>query len=928
MKRTLSVSAIAIVLALASAGPLMAIDESKVREFTLENGLHVITYEMHTAPVIYSRLTYDVGAKYEPYGQTGISHIVEHMMFKGTERFPRGTIADLVSSNGGIFNAFTSSDITVYYELLPRNRIELAFDIESERMHRCEFDPGEFASEIGVIAQERRQRVDNSAKGMRREEVNTLIFKNHPYRNPVIGWMEDIRSITRDQAYAWYRKYYTPNNATLVLCGDFETEEILGQVRRYFGDITRGPELEKPRFYRVPAEGKKILEFKHSDILDEAVNMYFQAPGRFDEDGPALYVAGTILCGRSATSRLYKRLVRRDELCSSVGGGLSFSKDPRTFSIGVRLLPGVPVADVEAAIREEIDSLATVPVDEYDLQKIKNRIRFDEITGDQYTSDVGNRLGLYENYVGWEYINEWTRMVQSVTGEDILRVTGTYLQSDNLVVCYSSPDTTATKTKRSRAADEEAEDDPDGMETGGEHGEPGQGADETLPEVLELYGPRLDDIIAPNPIAPMIDSLVLDNGVPVYLLENHDFPTVLVMGFIKTGRIQENMERPGIRGFTEAMLLRGTEDRSFDEILEEISFTPYSIDISQSWNTIGFTGYSLREDIDRMLGGLMCGLVEPSFPEEQMEKIRPRLVAAAEDFKTTDRMKAFYGMFEAVFEGHQYAVSHAGDPDVYRELTRDDLVAFHDRYYSPDRMKLVVVGDFDRDWIEGKLNGTLGGWRKESRDPMLPFGRIDRIEGKHVIVFGNPEYEQCRVDIAFNPVSGGIMESNPDLEAIGILEHILCGSSLTSRMGIELRDRQGLSYGIKSNLWIRDEGGYWNIRTNTDKTKVARMIRGMFEEIRKVQEDGVTAGELEKAKARKIALLSLYVRTPDDVGAVVYDQIKNGRPLDYFDTRRERIMAVTLEDVRAAANRYLDTKNYIIAVSGDLDENALDEFKE
>ncbi len=426
----------------------------------------------------------------------------------------------------------------------------------------------------------------------------------------------------------------------------------------------------------------------------------------------------------------------------------------------------------------------------------------------------------------------------------------------------------------------------------------------------------------------MIDSLVLDNGVPVYILENHDFPTVLVMGYIPTGRIEENWKRPGIRGFTESMLLRGTADRSFNEMLEERSFIPYSVDIGQSWNSISFTGYSLKEDADKMLGGLMCGLAKPSFPEDQIEKIRPRLISAAEDFKKTERMKAFYGMFDEVFKGHQYSVSHTGDADVFRSLKRKDLIDFYDKYYSPDRMRLVVVGDFDREWIKDKLNATLGSWKKPSHDPMLPFGRIDPISGKHVKVFTNPEYKQCRVDMAFNPVKGGIMESNPDIEAIKILERILCGSSLTSRMGVELRDKQGLSYGIKSNLWIRQEGGYWNIRTNTDKTRVVRMIRGMLEEIRKVQESGVTADELEKAKSRMIALLSFRVRTPDDAGYVIFDQLRNGKPMDYFDRARDRIMSVTLDDVKAAANRYLDTENYIIAVSGDLDEDALDEFKD
>ena len=669
-------------------------------------------------------------------------------------------------------------------------------------------------------------------------------------------------------------------------------------------------------------EGQKILKFRHPDILNEAVNMYFNAPTRFQDDGPALYVAGKILCGRSATSRLYKRLVRQDELCSTVGGGLSFSKDPRTFNIGIRLLPGSSVDDVEAALWEEIDSLKNYPVDEYDLQKIKNNIKFDEITGDQYTSQIGNRLGIYENYIGWEYINKWNRMVEQVTRDDIQKSAVRYLKPENLVLCYSYPDST-TEEASAEAAEQAEEDYETDEETGTDH----TGDDDAGSLVREIYTPGLDELIAPNPIAPLVDSLVLNNGTPVYFIENHDFPTVMILGFIKTGRIPENMERPGIRSMTESMLMRGTDKRDYDEMLEERSFIPYSVAIDQSWNNITFHGYSLREDADMMLEGLTGCLTRPSFPEKQIEKIRPRAISSAEDFKKTDRMKAFYGMFEEVFEGHQYSVPHGGDPEAFRNLTREDLVSFYEKYYSPERMKIVAVGDFDSDWLAENLNRTLGSWNRKSNDPMLPFGRIDRIEGKKVIVYSNPDYKQCRVDIAFNPVPGGIMDSNPDMEAIKLLEHILCGSSLTSRMGVELRDKQGLSYGIRSNLWVREEGGYWNIRTNTDRTKVVRMIRGMFDEIRKVQENGVTAEELEKAKARKISLLSMYVRTPDDIGSIIYDQLKTGKPLDHFDRKREKIMAVTLEDVREAANRYLDTENYIIAVSGDLDENALDEFK-
>ncbi|HMA62023.1 MAG TPA: pitrilysin family protein [bacterium] len=926
----------AIVLLGFMLAPLHALDESKVQEFELDNGLKVITYEMHTAPMIYSKLTYNVGAKYEPYGQTGISHIVEHMMFKGTERFSKGKISKLISDNGGIFNAYTSNDVTVYYELLPKDKIDLAFDIESSRMHKCKFDPEEFKSEIGVIQEERKQRTENSHQGQRREEVNSIIYKSHPYRDPVIGWMHDISSITRDQAYSYYKKYYTPNNATLVLSGDFETEEILKKVKKYYGDIPAGPELPDVEFRRVNSKGKKTLEYKHPDITSESIKMYFNAPTRNHEDGPALYIAGKILGGRSATSRLYKRLVREEELCTMVGGGLSFSKDPRSIGFTAKLLKSASIEEVEKAIWEEIDSLKNYSVEDYDLQKIKNKIEFNEITGDQYISQIGGQIGTYENYFGdWGFINEWTEKIQAVSKQDIMDVTQKYFIPENLFVCYSYPDTTEGSAEEINLNVEKEQ--KEGKKTsiakskekekGGLFSGIANIFDKEGKPVEVLYKPKLEDASAPRDIEPLIDSTKLDNGIPLYVIENHDFPTTMIIGFVETGRVKENKEYPGIRSFVEKMLKRGTDERTYNEMLEERSFTPYQLQNGQSWSTITFSGYSLKKDTDKMLKGMYDIMVNPVFPKEQMEKIRPRLISSAEDFKKTDRMKAFYKLFETVFEGHQYSIDHAGDPEAFKELTRKDLVEFYNKYYSPEKMKMIAVGDFDKDWIANKLNQHIGQWEKESHDPGLEFGEIDPIEDKKVFVYHNPEYKQCRVDIAFQPVEGGIKKGNPDVPAIKILERVLCGSSLTSRMGVELRDNRGLCYNIKSNLWIRKNGGYWNIRTKTDKDNAKEMINGIFEQIEKVQEEGITKDELQKAKFRGISLLSYRVRAKDDLGSLVYNMLRYGQPLDYFDNSRERIMSVTLEDVKRVANKYLDTENYIISVSGDLEEDALDSFK-
>jgi len=903
---------------------VFALDESRVKEFTLDNGLKVITYELHTAPVIYSHLTYNVGSKYEPFGQTGISHIVEHMMFKGTSRFPKGTISELISANGGIYNAYTSTDQTVYYELLPKNKIDLAFDIESERMYKCAFDPVEFKSELNVIMEERKQRTENSASGIRREELNTLLYKNHPYRNPVIGWMEDIRNTKRDDAYKYYRTYYTPNNATLVLTGDFDTAEIMQKVEAFFGKVPRGPEVPVYNFYRVPTTAKKTLDFIHPDILNESIQYYFEAPTRFDADGPALYVAGQILGARSSTSRLNKKLKREKQVCESAGAGLSFTKDPSTFNLTASLMPNAKINEVEALIWKEIDSLATTPVLDYDLQKIKNKIVFEELTGNQHNDEIGGQIAIYDNYHNWHYINQWNQLVMAVTAEDIMRVVNKYLKVKNYIACYSHPDTTV---KPLGLIAEETDDSASGQVITEPEPNNESGVSVANPEVRQIYFPKADEVISPNPIAPLVSVTKLKNGVPVYFLENHEYPTILLIGYIETGRMEEENLHPGIRQMTEALMVRGTAKRTYEELLEERSFTPYQIDISQSWNKIIFQGYGLTKDFDKILQANFEIITQPTFPESEIEKVRPSLIKAAKEYKETDRMKAFYAMFEKVFEDHQYSLPYGGDAETYKILTSADLKKFYDKYYSPDNLKLVIVGDFNKKEMLTKLNDTYGSWKHKSGDQHLPFQKAKAIKGKSVYVYGNPDYKQCRVDLAFNPIEGGIKVDNPDIQALKLLESILCGSSLTSRMGKELRDKQGLSYGITSNLWIRDYGGYWNIRTELDKANLSKMIHGIFNEIEKVQKEGVTDEELEKAKARSIAMLTMNTRTPDEMGSVIFDLIQDKKPLDYFDQSKQRILAVSKADIQRVAKKYLDTQNYILAVSGDITSDALDEFK-
>jgi len=292
--------------------------------------------------------------------------------------------------------------------------------------------------------------------------------------------------------------------------------------------------------------------------------------------------------------------------------------------------------------------MATYPVSDYELQKIKNHIVFDELTSDQYPSEVGNRLAVYDNYFGWRNINRWDSLIVSVNKEDIMRVVRKYFDRKNHVVeMASSGEVTEGITGiKVRRKDTKSL------------------LEKVLrifkKDVMELYTPTLDDIIAPNPIAPLVDSLVLRNGVKVYYIEQHDFPTVYLLGFIPTGRLVENEKNPGIRQFVEAMIHRGTKSRTYDEIIEEKSFVPYQLKVSQSWENISIQGYSLKKDAGKMFRLAYEYLAEANFPESEMDKIRRKLIVKAKNFKKTDAMKAFYSMYESVFEGHQYGLPYAG----------------------------------------------------------------------------------------------------------------------------------------------------------------------------------------------------------------------------------------------------------------------------
>jgi zinc protease len=414
------------------AAPSFARDMG-VTEKVLSNGLTVLLKEEHKAPVVTFQVWYKVGSRNEKLGTTGMSHLLEHMMFKGTKKYGPKTFSQTVQRNGGNDNAFTGKDYTAYFETFAADRIAISLDLESDRMQNLLIDPKEFEPERKVVMEERRMRTDDDPTATMVEEMTAAAFIAHPYEWPVIGWMADIGNITRDDLYNHYRTYYTPNNATLVVVGDFDTRTLLPQIEKYFGRVPRGPAVPAVAAIEPKQLGERRIIVKKQAELP-AVFAGYHTPAIKHPDSYALEVLqGVLSSGKS--SRLYKSLVYEKQLALYAGGDYdNIANDPNLFYVYAGVMPGKSADEVEKSLYEEIEKLKNAPVTDDELQKAKNQIEANFIMGQDSVFYQAMLLGQFETVANWRLLEKYVDNIRAVTKEDLQRVARQYFSEDNRTV--------------------------------------------------------------------------------------------------------------------------------------------------------------------------------------------------------------------------------------------------------------------------------------------------------------------------------------------------------------------------------------------------------------------------------------------------------------------------------------------------------------
>lgn len=410
-----------------------AITQDLIKEEILPNGLKVLAIQDPDASVSVFQIWYHAGSINEDVGKTGVSHLLEHMMFKGTYKYGPKTFSKIIQKAGGIDNAGTTKDYVFYWQKLAPDKLNLSIELEADRMQNLVLDPKETLLERDVVMEERRMRYEDDPQSLVYEEVVATSFKNHPYRWPVTGWMSDLKNITRDDLFNYYRTHYAPNNALVTVAGNIDAASVMAKIRKEFGAIPKGPDIKPINIDEPQQIGEKRIFIKKEAELPYILIAY-KAPNILDDDGAPLEVLSSILSG-GKSARIYKSLIKEKQVALSAGAGYSsLQKYPFLFYLYGVALPDKTINEVEKALYEEVERIKAEPPTEREVRKAKNQIETEFIMGQDSIFFQAEILGIFEMLGDWRLKDKYLEGIRKVIPEDVQRVAEKYLIGDKRTV--------------------------------------------------------------------------------------------------------------------------------------------------------------------------------------------------------------------------------------------------------------------------------------------------------------------------------------------------------------------------------------------------------------------------------------------------------------------------------------------------------------
>lgn len=857
----------------------------KYTRYVLDNGLTLIVHEDHSSPIVAVSTWYHVGSKNEGPDQHGFAHLFEHLMFQGTEHWDGEYFEPFERAGATQMNGTTGNDRTNYYATVPTSALDMALWMESDRMGYLlgGIDKAALKEQVGVVLNEKRQGANQPYGQVWRKIPTNTYPESHPYSWPTIGSAEDLKAATLDDVRSWFKTYYGPTNATLVLAGDITPEKALKKVKHYFGNIPAGPPLARQTRWVAPMTGKHSLVM-HDRVPHARVYMVWNAPPMGNATATRLQLAGSLLAG-SKNSVLYQKLVIDEHIALNVSAGLIGHEIGSQFMISATAQPGVPLSKVKKAIKKTLQTfLRTGPKPEA-LERAKTRIAAGFMRGIAGVSGKAQVLARGQVYYGNPaHYQQGLETLRAATPEAIRRTANQWL-SDGVFVLSVLPfghhSTHATDVDRSQ-----------------------------LPDIGS----------APSLTLPDVQKATLPNGLEIRLAEQHETPIVEMNLVFDAGYAADPDNLPGLANMALSMLDEGAGQRSALEISAALDglgaqfFTSSSLDAS----IIGLSALSTRLS-DSM--ALYASIVQnPTFPKSAFKRLKRQALASIAQEKNTPTSLALRKLGPLLYgDNHAYGIplTGTGTAQAVKAMTIADQERFAQTWLRPDNATIVIVGDTTMAEIKPLLKRYFGDWKAPERPlPEKDISKVQPPEHTRVYLVDRPGSTQTTI------IAGNVAPPKSSPHELGMATvNAVFGGMFNSRLNMTLREEKHWSYGAGSVLVGARAQQPFFIYTSVQTDKTAQAMQVIHQQIRDILgKKPPTAEELAMATANLTRSLPGHNETSGELASTLTNSVIYNLPPDFYDTYIQKVQSLTTDDLKTAAHKLLDPGAMTWIVVGDLSQ--------
>lgn len=875
-----------------------------IRQYRLKsNGLDVILCERHATPIVTTMVVYHIGSRNEAVGYTGSTHFLEHMMFKGTQNhdpLKKTGFDDTLKPLGGYNNATTSQDRTNYFEIVPAKSLPVTLEIESDRMQHLLLRPTDRASEMTVVRNELERGEDDSRELL---ENNTFAaaFKEHPYHHPVIGWRSDVEGVPIERLRQFYKDFYYPNNATLILVGDFKTEPTLALIEKYFASIPRAPKPFPKVYTTEPAqEGERRYTVKRGSESPKLMIAY-HSPNALNKDQYALTIIENLLGDESKrSSRLYKRLMDAS-IASDFNTSNYQMHDPGLFSVTAAAAPNVSLEKVEKETVKEIERLKTepVPIDELNLakQSIVKRLKLE-------SSDPIGLADQLTEVIASSNLNWWlnfSRNIEQVTQADIVRVANKYFKEDNRTVGYYLPKNPAPAEA---ASDSQAE-----------------AADSAAspPVVPSQSGQKIRpanaSALIPSTFAARVKKQVLPNGLTIVVMPISGTGTVAVSGKIQAGTIFRDLEKSQVPEFVADMLTKGSASLSKEGLAKRLEEMGTNLAFSEDDFWVSFDTEVITEDFPSLISLASDCIRQPVFLNIELSKTKKQKYSILKDRISSTTDQSWNAFTRSLYKPSSvyYDKAFEDQIDELEKMKVDDLRSYHQAHYIPSNTVLTVVGDINPDDAIATITKQFQDWSGGPRQP-IKLSQADLLSNRpqHLTV---PLPDKANVDVIMgHPVPVSV--KSKDYAATSIGNAAFGYDSFACRLA-PVRDQYGLTYAINSYLaGPAEKFAPWAISFSVNPENYGKTVSLVSKLLSQYVKTGITPRELESEKSHLAGVFYVGMRSAKQIAARLCEYEMLGVGPQYMDNYARSIKAATLEDVNAAIRKYFQPDQLTVSASG------------